>query len=200
MTGWLVNLDSKHKVILFGAGLLTAIVLVYLGIIAPQGKRMDVLAAQCQIEQQRIKTIESYAQKYPDPSQHVRDMDAKVAKLAAKLPDKPEIGGFLKEIEQAAKLSQVSLLEIKPLAMVNRNGYREIPIEIQLKASFPNLLEFTKKMGELQRFNYLTYAHLQAKQGILEVKLIAVVYSYGIFSEPVPQQPSQSSPVKNKKN
>lgn len=200
MTGRLVNLDSKHKVIFFGAGLLAAIVLAYFGIIAPQYERIDALVAQCQIEQQRIKTIESYAQEYPDPSQHVRDMDAKAAKLAAKLPDKPEIGGSLKEIEQAAKLSQVSLLEIKPLALVNRNGYREIPIEIQLKASFPNLLEFTKKLGELQRFNYLTDANLQAKQGILEVKLIIAVYSYGISSEPVPQQPFQPSPVKNKKN
>ena len=196
MTGRLVNLDSKHKVILFGAGLLTAIVLVYFRIIAPQYERIDALVVQCKIERQRIKIIESYAQKYPDPSQQVRDMDVKAAKLAAMLPDKPEIGGFLNAIEQAAKLSQVSLLEIRPLALVNRNGYREIPIEIQLKASFPTLLEFTKKLGELQRFNYLTDVNLQAKQGILEVKLIIAVYSYGIFSEPVPQQPLQSSPVK----
>lgn len=195
MIGWLVNLDSKHKVIL--SGLLAAIILLYFGIIAPQRERIDTLSTQCQIEQQRIKTIEIYAQKHPDPSQHVRDLDAKVANLDAKLPNKPEIGGFLKEIEQAAKLSQVSLLEIKPLALVNRNGYREIPIQIQIKTTFPNLLEFTKKLSEIQRFNSLTYANIQAKQEMLEVKLIVAIYSYGISFEPVTQQPSQSTLIKN---
>ena len=195
MIGWLVNLDSKHKVIL--SGLLAAIILLYFGIIAPQRERIDTLSTQCQIEQQRIKTIEIYAQKHPDPSQHVRDLDAKVANLDAKLPNKPEIGGFLKEIEQAAKLSQVSRLEIKPLALVNRNGYRESPIQIQIKTTFPNLLEFTKKLSEIQRFNSLTYANIHAKQEMIEVKLIVAIYSYGISFEPVTQQPSQSTLIKN---
>lgn len=193
MKGWLVNLDSKHKMIVCGATLLAVFALLYFGIIAPQQEQIVALSTQCNMVQQRIKSIEMYAQKYPDPAKQVRDMEAKIAKLNAMLPNKSEIGDFLKEVEHAAKVSQVSLLEIKPLVAVNRNGYREIPIEIQMKASFTNLLEFMKKLSEIQRFYSISHISIQEKQGSLDVKLIVAIYSYGVAADPVSNQQSQLS-------
>lgn len=189
-----MKLDGKQKTILFGTGMLLSTIFIFVAIITPQRERIATLSAQYQLEQQRINTIQVYVQKHPDPEQHIRDMEMKVSQLELKLPNQPKIGEFLKEIEQAAKLSGVKFAEIKPLASINRSGYREIPLEIQIKASFGNLLEFTKKVGEIQRFNSLTNINVLSKQDMLDVKLSLSIYSYGVSPEPVSSQPSQSPP------
>ncbi|HWR43643.1 type 4a pilus biogenesis protein PilO [Sporomusa sp.] len=196
MTGWLAKLGLKQKAIILGVGLVAAAILIYFWIIAPQRQHINTLLAQYQTERQRIQTIEVYAQKHPDPGQHVREVDLKVAQVEAKLPNQPEIGEFLKEVEQAAKISGVRLSEIKPSAPVNKNGYREIPVEIQIRGSFNSLLEFMNKIENSQRFNSTSNANIQVRQGMLEVRLTLAIYSYGVSPEAAQQQTAKSPPVK----
>ena len=193
---WLANLPIKYKVIiqykgwLLGVGAILVTMLFYIGIVAPQRANIAVLAAQYQAEQQRVQVIETYAKQHPDSGAHLKELDQKLTQINVKLPDQPELGEFIKEIEQASKLSGMRLAEIKPAVAINKAGYREIPIEILLRGSFANLLEFVKAIESGKRFTSIATTNIQAKQGMLEVKLTMNIYSFGVVDEP--KQPSQN--------
>lgn len=186
---WWVKLPIKykilaqHKVWLLGSVVLFVTLLFYIGIVAPQRATVARLAAQYQTEQQRLKVIEAYAKQYPDASAHLKELDHRLMQLDAKLPNQPELGEFIKEIEQLSKLNGMRLAEIKPSPTINKEGYREIPIEILLRGSFDNLLKFIKTIESSQRFNAIGNINIQAKQGMLEVKLTMNIYSFGIAAE-----------------
>jgi len=185
---WLGNWSIKYKVaqykgFVLGVGALLVTLLFYIGIVIPQRATIAVVKNQYQTEREHLKVIEAYAKKHPDSSSHLKELDQKLTLIDAKLPNQPDLGEFIKEIEQASKLSNMRLTEIKPTAAINKAGYLEIPIEILLTGSFTNLLEFIKTIEGSQRFTSISNTNIQAKQGMLEVKLTMVIYSFGVAGE-----------------
>ncbi|WP_094604671.1 hypothetical protein SPSIL_021000 [Sporomusa silvacetica DSM 10669] len=186
---WLGNWSIKYKAIaqykgwVLGVGALLVTLLFYIGIVIPQRATIAVVKNQYQTERERLKIIEAYAKKHPDSISHLKELDQKLTLIDAKLPNQPELGEFIKEIEQASNLSKMRLAEIKPTAAINNAGYLEIPIEVLLKGSFTNLLEFIKTIEGSQRFTSISNTNIQAKQGMLEVKLTMVIYSFGVAGE-----------------
>lgn len=197
MAAWIVRLTGKYKAVVWCISLTAVAAFSYLGIIAPQRERILVLRAQYQTELQQIKTVEAYVQKHPDPEQHLRELNLKVERIDAKLPNQPEIGGFLKETEQLAKQSGIAVAGIKPLATRNKDGYREILIEFKVSGTYVNLLEFMKKLEDARRFNSVVNVNIQAKEEKLDTKIQLAIYSNGIYLEPVPQRPPFPSSAGN---
>ncbi len=186
---WIVRLTGKYKAIVWCVGLAAVAAVSYLGIIAPQRERILVLRAQYQAELQQIKTIEAYVQKHPDPDWYLQELKSKVARVDAKLPNQPEIGEFLKETEQLARQSGINVAGIQPLATRNKDGYREILIELKVSGTYLNLLEFMKQLEDGRRFNSVVNIHIQAKHEKLDMKIQLAIYSNGIYLESVPQRP-----------
>lgn len=197
MAAWIVRLTGKYKAVVWCISLTAVAAFSYLGIIAPQRERILVLRAQYQTELQQIKTVEAYVQKHPDPEQHLRELNLKVERIDAKLPNQPEIGAFLKETEQLAKQSGIAVAGIKPLATRNKDGYREILIEFKVSGTYVNLLEFMKKLEDARRFNSVVNVNIQAKEEKLDTKIQLAIYSNGIYLEPVPQRPPFPSSAGN---
>ena len=197
MAAWIVRLTGKYKAVVWCISLTAVAAFSYLGIIAPQRERILVLRAQYQTELQQIKTVEAYVQRHPDPEQHLRELNLKVERIDAKLPNQPEIGGFLKETEQLAKQSGIAVAWIKPLATRNKDGYREILIEFKVSGTYVNLLEFMKKLEDARRFNSVVNVNIQAKEEKLDTKIQLAIYSNGIYLEPVPQRPPFPSSAGN---
>ncbi|MBP2662344.1 MAG: Pilus assembly protein, PilO [Firmicutes bacterium] len=202
---WRVKLQIKckaltqYKLWLLGGSALLFTLLFYIWIVVPQRTTMTTLAARHQIEQQRLKVIETYAKQHPDSSAHLKELDIKLTQLDAKLPNQLEIGEFIKEIEQVSKLKDMKLVEIKPLAAVNKASYREISIEIFLRGSFANLLEFVKSIESNQRFTTISHTNIQAKQGMLDVKLTMNIYSFGVAEENAETKQPKNSALPAKK-
>jgi type IV pilus assembly protein PilO len=197
VAAWIVRLTGKYKAVVWCISLTAVAAFSYLGIIAPQRERILVLRAQYQTELQQIKTVEAYVQKHPDPEQHLRELNLKVERIDAKLPNQPEIGAFLKETEQLAKQSGIAVAGIKPLATRNKDGYREILIEFKVSGTYVNLLEFMKKLEDARRFNSVVNVNIQAKEEKLDTKIQLAIYSNGIYLEPVPQRPPFPSSAGN---
>lgn len=174
---------ARYKGWVLGVGALLVTLLFYIGIVIPQRTAIAVVKDQYQTERERLKVIEAFAKKHPDSIGYLKELNQKLTLLDAKLPNQPELGEFIREIEQASKLSSMRLAEIKPAAAINKAGYQEIPLEILLTGSFTNLLEFIKTIEGSQRFTSIKNTNIQAKQGMLEVKLTMVIYSFGVAGE-----------------
>ncbi|MEN6413524.1 MAG: type 4a pilus biogenesis protein PilO [Veillonellales bacterium] len=174
-----VKMNEKQKSAVFAVALLLLAALFYLVFFSPQHQRMLNLQNQYQTERQKVKSIEAFALVHPNIDQYLTELDGQFAQVEKQLPESLAIGDFLIQAEQVSQDSGVQLMHIKPLPVINKNGYREIPLEVVIKGKFSQTIAFLKKLEEISRFNAVTNMSVQSKQGILESKLTVILYSYG---------------------
>jgi len=179
------KLQVKHKVGLFGIGTVVVTYLVYIFLLLPQWTRVDELTAQYNMEQQQVKVIETFVQAHPNPEQHLLELDSKITQVDKMMPDNPEISSFLAEVEQLSRECGVQLGYLKLGKTVNKEGYREIEVEISLNGKFPQIMNFLSKTENGTRFISVTNIGMQLGKNSLESKLSAKIYSYGVPAAPV---------------
>jgi len=179
------KLQVKHKVSLFGIGMVLAIYLAYVCLLLPEWTRMDELTAQYNIELQQVKVIETFAQAHPAPEQHLLELDSKIMQVDNMMPDNPEVSSFLVQVEQLSRDCGVQLSYLKPTKIVNKEGYREITVEFSINGKFPQVMNFLSKTEHGSRFINVTNIAMQLGKNGLESKMSAKIYSYGVSATPV---------------
>jgi type IV pilus assembly protein PilO len=158
----------------------------------PQIARHNELRAQLQSQQQQVRTVEAFALAHPEADKYLSELERRQTMLNKMLPGSPDIGEFVLQVEQAAKETGVLVSQLKPSVPVNKEGYREIPVEILLKGNFFQTAAFLKKLEDGQRFSLVKTLSMQARQSILDCKINITVYAFGISPPPnAPAQPTQ---------
>ncbi len=178
-TAW-AKLSIKHKSLVFAAGLLLACWLYYAWLVQGQNEQITALTARLETENQKLAVIQGFAYSHPDPAVYLAELERKSLQAEAMLPNQPELGGLLAQVEQAAKACGLQLVEIKPAPAVTKAGYRELPVEIGIKGTFAQTAAMLKKLEDIPRFNSLTQVSMNSRQGTIESKLVLTVYSYGV--------------------
>lgn len=192
------NITDKHKVLLFTAGIVTVIIVFYYYVLIPQQERINQLTATQQTERQRVQMIEAFANAHPNIGQYEQELATKQALVNKMLPNNTEISEFILEVEKAAKTSNIQFIKIKPAQMINKNGYREIPLELLVKGNYFQTLDFLRKLEELPRFNAGINMTVQSQLGNLESKITVIIYSYGTAPTGAPEQPKSTNATNSK--
>lgn len=188
----LSRLKTKYMVVLYSLALCSAVWIFFLLLYLPQTARSNELRAQLLAQQQQVKTVETFALAHPEADKYLSELDKRQAMLDKMLPAAPDIGDFVLQVERAAKETGVQVSQMKPSVPVNKEGYREIPVEILVKGNFFQTAAFLKKLEDGQRFSLVQTLSLQSRQSILDCKINATVYAFGISPPPnAPVQPTQ---------
>lgn len=178
---------------LFGiASIGMAIVLL---VILPQREQVEQLRESHRLEGLRVRAVEEFILAHPRGEKYVVELAAQQQKVQQKLPDDLAMGQFLQELEQAAVQAAVQLRQIKPGATISKGGYRETPLEVQVRGNFFQLLTLVQKIEEMQRFSSITAMNIGVQNGLLDAKLTVAVYSFGAGP-----QNTVSNPPPNKGN
>lgn len=176
----LTTIQPKHKVILFITSTLLVILLFYFLWLVPQTQRIGDLSNQVGFEKQRNGQIESFALAHPNSDEYLLEVDQKVFTVNQLLPNELDVSDFLVQLNQTAITSGVRLVQIKPAQPVNKSGYREIPVEILIRGSYFQTLNFLTKFDNVPRFAMINNISTQSRQNILESKLSVSIYCYGV--------------------
>lgn len=186
------RLKTKYVVVLYSLALCAAVWIFFLLLYLPQIARHNELRAQLQSQQQQVRTVEAFALAHPEADKYLSELERRQTMLNKMLPGSPDIGEFVLQVEQAAKETGVLVSQLKPSVPVNKEGYREIPVEILLKGNFFQTAAFLKKLEDGQRFSLVKTLSMQARQSILDCKINITVYAFGISPPPnAPAQPTQ---------
>jgi Tfp pilus assembly protein PilO len=172
------NVQVKHKVLLISLGFILVCSAAYFGAIRPQRMAITTMKAQYQTERQRVKAITDYVRTNPDPDQHLADVHSKVAVVDRMLPNTGDIGAFLLQLQAAAKQSNVQLSQVRPGQASNMNNLGNIPVELKIKGSYFQVLDFLRLLENETRFVKIISINLHAQGDLLESKLALLVYSY----------------------
>lgn len=81
----------------------------------------------------------------------LQQLDAELRLAVAQLPDKKEIPDLLSGISAKAKESGLDVLLFRPRAESYRDFYAEVPVDITVRGSFHDIVNFFDAVGRLDR-------------------------------------------------
>jgi type IV pilus assembly protein PilO len=154
---------------------------------------MAELENQLRMERGLVKAAQDFGMTHPEPAKYLKLLDDKRNAIEKMLPPDARVSEFLSQCEAAAKASGVQLVSLKPSVAINKNGYREWPMELVIRGSYFQTMNFIKKIEEGPRFNTLTNITMQAKPGQLESKLAVSIYSFGVLPAQTVQPPAANA-------
>lgn len=178
-----INLDKLHLKNQIAIVIVTVSAIIlpcYWLIFLPRQAHIAKLTEQYHHTKRDIEVAESFAMSHPDIERYLLDLDNKITLVNKMMPNDADIGNFLVYIENTSKASGLELVQLQPGVAINKNGYREIPVEILVKGNYFQTLQFLSKLESLPRFSAVNNVLIQARSGVLENKLSIVIYSYGI--------------------
>lgn len=183
-------LQTRHKIIAFMVLLFFASLFFYFSVLRPQLQRITSLSNELQIEQRRVSAIETFTLNHPNHDEYLIEVRNKLDSANRFLPNEPETSDYLQLINQTAKDTKIYLKSIKPAAYINKNGYREIPVEILIQGDYFQTLSFLEKLESIPRFSTVTNISTQSHNNILESKLSVIIYCYGVKTIPKTAEPA----------
>lgn len=169
------EISVRNKFMLVCGVMLLVIMGFYFLICKP--KALAVEALQSQLQQQRVTLGE--LRDIPDPEDYQRQLREQEALVKSLLPDSEAITDLLVVLNALGKEQRVKIVGIKQNAFTDRKTYYEIPLEITVSGTYPDLLHFINKMEGLRRFNSICKIGVQADENLVTMQLSAVVYVYG---------------------
>lgn len=104
--------------------------------------------------------------------------------LARRLPEEKDIPDLLVTIEDAAFLSGLELLSLKPEPLQPQEGYTEIPFSGSVRASFRGFLFFLNYLRQSPRLIQVRECSFQNKEGIFQVDFSLSTYLLGGEKKP----------------
>nr|WP_320145379.1 type 4a pilus biogenesis protein PilO [uncultured Anaeromusa sp.] len=142
--------------------------------IIPFRERLLVLETQTRQQEEKNEQLEKYG--LQDQRSEKLVLQEKDRLLQQKLPSGPEVGSFLLEVEQAAKESGVSIVQIRPRELHQEASWRQIPVELAARGSFQNMQLFLTFLGNLNRLAVLQSMVLQEQQEDVQAKFTITIY------------------------
>lgn len=128
-------------------------------------------------------------------------VDRYVERLEKQLPSKAEMAALLSDINQAGIGRGLQFQLFKPGAVVLRDYYAELPIEIRVTGGYHDLGSFASDMANLPRIVTLNNLSLVNRDGVLTLDATAKTFRYLDPEEAAAQQKAaEEKSGKNAKN
>ena len=172
-------LVALYLVLVLALGMLISSLLLY-----PQELRIGELTRQLQVEQQKLTVVENFILANPDADKRLFELQQSLARVEKALPGSLDVSLFMAQLQRDAAATGVKLTNVKPSALVDRAGYREMPIEVSVEGNYHATLAFLKKLEDGERFNLPTGFLVQRKQDKLTTRLNMQIFCYGVTPRP----------------
>ena len=132
--------------------------------------RTDAKALSVRIADVETKVAERKAElAKPYARLEVRATD--LYRLTRALPDRPDVGGVLLQLERLAKGNKVTLQSIVPGTPIAGTGVNELPIAVEVRGRFGNVSSF---LGAVQRLTRVKKGRLDATGRLYVVKTVGL--------------------------
>ena len=115
-------------------------------------------------------------------------VDRYVERLEKQLPNKAEMAALLSDINQAGIGRGLQFQLFKPGAVVLRDYYAELPIQIRVTGTYHDLGSFASDMANLPRIVTLNNLTLMNRDGVLTLDATAKTFRYLDPEEAAAQQ------------
>lgn len=183
-------LVALYLVLVLAVGLVVSSLLLY-----PQEQRLEAMKRKLQQENQKVAVVENFVLTHPNMEQYLSELQQAMNRAEAALPGNIEISAFLSQLEKDARAAGVKLMNVKPAVVAERQGYRELPVELGVEGGYFATMSFLKKLEDGSRFSAPTAFMIQQKKDLLSAKLNLQIFSYGNSPKPPVGAAAQKPPA-----
>jgi len=159
---------------------------------AAQQRRVDALRADIN------KGLQT-ARKLPQFRAEVTDLETRLERLKAVLPDQKDYGDLLKNLQTLAAQSNLTIRNFKPGAVVTRQLHVEWPITMELDGTYHNLGLFFDRLSKFARIINVGNVRIRAKDrpdpnSTISVTCVATTFVLLESAKPA-AQPAAAAPA-----
>lgn len=174
-----VYLVVLYLVLVVALGVFVSSLLLY-----PQELRIAEKKRLLQQEEQKVNVVENYILAHPDADKRMAELQQSLLRVEKALPGSMDVSVFMGQLQKDATEAGVRILSVRPSALVDRAGYREMPVEVTLEGNFFQTMAFLKKLEDGERFSLPNTVLVQKKQETLTSRLNLLIFCYGITPRP----------------
>lgn len=193
-----LRLSAKQQVIAVAAVLALVAVIFVIVFVVPQILRLGALGVE---EQSAVNELNSAKANYAaleELRKTSRKTEADLLRVDREAPEEAELPALLIQMQDISGKAGIGLLSIKPGALVQKNDYAEVPLEIQIDGYFFSLLDFIYRVEKLPRAIHIRGIEIkEGKQSLpnidVTIKAVAFVTTPGIKSSSATTAPSTGS-------
>ena len=150
---------------------------------SPQADEVAKLNEDIEAAQNEKSIKQKRAANLPKLQKELGELDVRLKEAIAQLPSKKEIADLLSSIAAKAQESGLDINLFRPRAENYKDFYAEIPVEINIKGTFHNVILFFDAVGRLTRLINIDNVGfknptISGDQMILEFTTTATTYRF----------------------
>lgn len=128
--------------------------------------RVDIASRQSQLRslQNDLTKGVNTAKKLPEFRAQVEDLENRLQSLRAVLPEEKDAADLLRNLQNVAAQSNLTIKSFKPATAVTKELHAEWPISLELDGTYHNLAQFFDRIGKFTRIVNITNLSIQGKE------------------------------------
>jgi len=117
----------------------------------PQGVRLEQIQADIAAQKTTLLSEGQKASVVPDMVRQVREMKERYKNLDRKVPERTELGGFLREINANLAQENLSNQLIEPGSPTKEELFNTLPMIMKFRGSYLSLASLLKRIDQMER-------------------------------------------------
>jgi type IV pilus assembly protein PilO len=195
----LVKLPMWQKCLILAGVMLVLGLVWYLVFYVPNSDEISSLRTQLDRLQKQIQEQQKAKETKVSLEKQIKALEDELKVLSAKLPEEKEIPDLLSSVNEMGRLNGLEFVLFKQGKPVRKDYYSEIPVEIQVKGGFHQILQFLSRVGGMDRIVHISKLKMgQYKAdpggGTIVATLQATTYKYESEPPPKKAEPAKKKP------
>ncbi len=198
-----VNKEVLIKLPVWQKALILAGVMLVLGLVwyfvfySPNIDEISSLRSQLEKLQKQIQEQQKAKEAKLDLEKQIKALEAELKVLSSRLPEEKEIPDLLSNVNEMGRLHGLEFVLFKQGKPVRKEYYSEIPVEIQVRGGFHQILQFLSRVGGMDRIVHVSklkmgqYKGEPGGGGSILATLQASTYKYESEPPPAKAQPGK---------
>ena len=147
----LLDRPKGQKLGILGGLIILLAAAFYSFLYSPQADEVTKLNESIEAAQNEKSIKQKRAANLPKLQQELGELDVRLKEAIAQLPSKKEIADLLSSIAAKAQESGLDINLFRPKPESYKDFYAEIPVDINIKGTFHNVIMFFDAVGRLTR-------------------------------------------------
>ncbi|ETW94466.1 MAG: hypothetical protein ETSY1_34730 [Candidatus Entotheonella factor] len=185
MLGALGNIPAQYRwLMVLTLPILLAVVYWYF-FYSPAAKEIVNLDQQIKQQRQTLRDYQKVAADYESFQTLVSDLEVKLRKALAQLPDSKEIPDLIRQISDIGVRSELDITLLRPQPEQLREYYAEVPVTLRMIGAYHSLGEFFNKLARLPRIISVSKVKLDGRtqENVTRVEAECLATTYRFLDE-----------------
>jgi len=131
----------------------------------PKIKTQKLLNKEIQQLEKRLAIARKNAKDLKKYQNKIKEAKSKFKEAKLSLPEKEEIPSLISAVSESGQASGLEFLLFQPKGENRKDFYAEIPVSIQVKGNFHNIVLFFERVAKLSRIVNIRDIKISASQG-----------------------------------